>query len=144
MRLVVGAAVFSAARPGNSALRIFFIGYSGCAVQTQNSPRRKGGLGTTISFRRPAAVDREIGAGNRFSRIGAKIDGEARYFFDGDKFLGGLRSQNDIALDLLFGHAARLGGIGDLLLDQRSPDITGADAVGGDAESGELQGDCLG
>src|SRR3984957_13610280 len=116
MRFGFGTAFCSGARPGNSDDNILIMRL-----------RR--------SLRGPAAVDREIGAGDRLRHVGAKIDGEARNLFDRDEFLGRLRRQNHVALDLLFGYAARFRGIRYLLLDQRRPHITGADAVAGDAES---------
>src|SRR3984957_5731777 len=125
MRFGFGTASCSGARPGNSDDNILIMRL-----------RR--------SLRGPAAVDREIGAGDRLRHVGAKIDGEARHFFDGDEFLGRLRRQNHVALDLFFGYAARFRGIRYLLLDQRGPYITGADAVAGHAEGGKLERDSLG
>src|SRR5580692_10556102 len=105
------------ARPGNSDERILIMRW-----------RR--------SRRGPAAVDRKIGAGDRLRGVGAEINGKARDLVDGDEFLGRLRRQNHIALDLFFRHAARFRRIGNLLLDQRRPDVAGADAVAGDAKGG--------
>src|SRR3984885_1908403 len=127
MRFGFGTAFCSGARPGTSDESIFIM----------QSPGSR-------SLRGPAAVDREIGAGNRLRHVGAKIDGEARHLLDGDEFLGRLRRQYHVALDLFFGYAARFRRIRYLLLDQRRPNIAGADAVTGHAEGGELERDGLG
>src|SRR5580704_6327519 len=125
MRLGFGAAFRSGARPGNNdeSILIMRLCRSLCG---------------------PAAVDREIGAGDRLCRVGAKIDGEARNLLDGDEFLGRLRRQYHVALDLFFGYAARFRRVRDLLLDQRRPHIAGADAVAGHAKGCELECDGLG
>ena len=41
-------------------------------------------------------------------RVGAKVDGKRGDFVDGDEFLGRLRGEQHVALDLFLGHAARL------------------------------------
>jgi hypothetical protein len=58
--------------------------------------------------------------------------------------LGRLRIEDDVVDDLLTRHVTRLHRVRDLMLDERRPDITGRDAIGGDAESCELQGDGFG
>ena len=65
--------------------------------------------------------------------------GERRHFLHGDEFPGRLRGEQHVALDLLLGDAARPGGLRDLPLDQRRPDIARADRVRGDALLGDFQ-----
>src|SRR5258708_40062659 len=66
------------ARPGNSDERILIMRW-----------RR--------SRRGPAAVDGQIGAGDRLRRVRAEVDGKARDLVDGDEFLGRLLRQDHIA-----------------------------------------------
>ena len=61
-----------------------------------------------------------------------------------DEFFGRLRGQQHVVDDLLFGEIARIHGIGDLFLDQRRPDIAGADTVTGDLEARKLERHGLG
>src|SRR3984957_2443254 len=95
-------------------------------------------------LRGPTAVDRYVGAGDLGRRIRAEKDRQRRHLLDGDELLGGLRRQQHVVLDLLLGHVAGLHGFGNLLLDQRRPDIAGADAVGGGAERRQLERHRLG
>ena len=53
------------------------------------------------SRRRPAAVDREIGAGDLRGGVRAEIDGERGDLVDGDELLGRLRRQHHVVDDLL-------------------------------------------
>src|ERR1700740_2036791 len=83
-------------------------------------------------LRGPAAVDREVGAGDLRRVVAAEKQRQRRDLFGGDELLGRLRRQQHVVDDLLPGHVARLHGVGNLLLDQWRPDIAGTDAVAGD------------
>ena len=71
-------------------------------------------------------------AGNLRSIFRAKEYGEGADLFDGDKLLCGLRLQDDFVNDFFLGHAARLGGVGNLFFHERRFHITGTDGVAGD------------
>ena len=72
-------------------------------------------------------------------RIRTQEDRQRRDLFDGDELLGGLRFEQHIVDDLLLRQSARFHGVGNLLLDQRRPDIAGADAIDGNAVCRDLQ-----
>src|ERR1700756_2330338 len=92
----------------------------------------------------PSAVDRQIGSGDLGGGIGAEVDGKRGHLLDGDEFLGRLRLEENVVLDLFGRHVARLHRVRDLLFDQRGPDIAGADAIRGDAEGRDFERDRLG
>src|SRR3546814_7642257 len=62
-----------------------------------------------------------------------------RSLLHGHELLGRLSRKQHIVHHLLAGHAARLHRVGDLLFDERRPDIAGADAIGGHAEGRKLK-----
>ena len=71
-------------------------------------------------------------------------DGEGGDVGDLHELLGRLGVEQDVVHHLLARHPARLHRVGDLPLDQRRPDIAGADAVGGDPGVGDFERDGLG
>ena len=89
-------------------------------------------------MRGPAAVDGEKRACHRGRHWCRKINSESRDFLDSYKTLGRLRLEQDVANDLFFGNAARLGRVGNLLPDQRSQDVARADRVDRDAVRAEI------
>src|SRR3984893_6268877 len=95
-------------------------------------------------LRGPAAVDREVGAGDWGGVVAAEKQGEGCDLLGGDELLGRLRGQQHVVDYLLLGQVARLHGLRNLVLDQRRPDITRADAVAGDLEGRKLQRHRLG
>src|SRR5579859_7295969 len=95
-------------------------------------------------LRGPAAVDREIGAGDLRSIVAAEVQRQGSDLVRGDELLGRLRGEQHVLDDLLLGHVARLHRLRDLMLDQRGPDIAGRDAVAGDLELRKLERDRLG
>ena len=60
------------------------------------------------------------------------------------KRLFGLGREQHVADHLLAADAARLGGVADLVLDQRRPHVAGADRVAGDVVLGAFERDRLG
>jgi uncharacterized membrane protein YfcA len=90
-------------------------------------------------LRGPAAVDREIGAGDLGGIVAAQEQRKGCDLFRRHELLGRLRVEEHVLDDLLLGHVARLHGLRDLVLDQRRPDIARADAVAGDFEGRKLQ-----
>src|SRR5690606_33862584 len=95
-------------------------------------------------FRRPATVDRVVGAVDVLRLVAAQEHRERGDFLGLDELPGGLLGEQHLADDLLAGHAARGHGVGDLVFDQRGPDVAGADAVGGDAVFGQFEREHLG
>ena len=91
----------------------------------------------------PAAIDGDMGAVDRFCRIGGEEKRDGCHLVGADEFLGRLEFQHDIGFHLRFADAAGLGCVGDLLFDQRRQHIAGADRVGGDAVFGDLKRDGL-
>src|SRR5229473_7353418 len=95
-------------------------------------------------LRGPAAVDREVGAGDLGGVVATEKQRQGCDLLGGDELLGRLRRQQHVVDDLLLGHATRLHGLWNLVLDQRRPDVTRADAVAGDLEGRNLQRHGLG
>src|SRR6185437_2920084 len=74
-------------------------------------------------LRGPAAVDREVGAGDLRRVIAAQEQRQSRDLLRGDELLGRLGFEENVVDDLFLGHVARLHGVRNLMLDQRRPDI---------------------
>ena len=98
-----------------------------------------GGVRRLELLRGPAAVDRVVGAGDLGGVVAAQEQRQRCDLLRGDELLGRLRLEQHVLDDLLLGHVARLHGVGDLVLDQRRPDIAGADAVAGDLVGRKLR-----
>ena len=94
--------------------------------------------------RGPAAVHAEVGAGDRRRLVAAQEQRQRRDLFGRDEPLGRLGGEQHVVDHLLAGQAAGLHRVGDLVLDQRRPDIAGRDAIDGDAVARGLQRDRLG
>ena len=92
----------------------------------------------------PAAIDGEIRAVDLGGSGRAEETGEGSDFLGGDEFLGRLGGEEDICFHLFLGHAAGLGGIGNLAFDQGGEDIARADGVAAHAVDGAFQGRGLG
>src|SRR5262245_56706860 len=88
-------------------------------------------MGRPISVRGPAAVDRQGGPGDGLRRVAGEEDGEGADLAGPGEFPGRLVGQQHLLDDPVAGDAVRLGLVLDLLLDQRRPDVAGADGVGG-------------
>src|SRR5262245_47333811 len=99
---------------------------------------------TSRSVRGPAAVDRQHRAGNRGRFVGAQERGQRSDLLDRDELARRLCREQHIAHDLLFGNAARLRGVRDLLFDERRTHVSRADRVHRDALLGDFERDCLG
>ena len=93
------------------------------------------GWGCCRSVRGPAAVDRQRGAGDRGGSVAAQEHGERTDLLDRCEAFVRLLLQEDVADHLLPWDVMGPGLLGDLLLDQRRPDVAGADGVAGDAVS---------
>jgi hypothetical protein len=93
---------------------------------------------------RPAAVDREVGAGDLRGVLAAQEQRQRSHLLDRDEFLRRLGREQDVVDHLIPIYVARLHRVRDLLLHQRRPDVAGADAVAGDLRPGELQRHRLG
>ncbi len=85
-----------------------------------------------------------VGAGDLGGIVAAQKQRQCGDLLRGHELLGRLRVKQHVLDDLLLGHVARLHGLGDLVLDQRRPDIARADAVAGDLEGRKLQRHRLG
>ena len=76
--------------------------------------------------------------------VAAQEQRQRRDLLGRDEALGRLGGEQHVVHHLLAGQAARLHRVGDLVLDQRRPDIAGRDAIDGDAVARRLQRDRLG
>ena len=85
------------------------------------------------------AIHRDVGAGDLGGGVGAEKDRDRGDLFGGDELLGGLGRQHYVLDHLFAGEAAGSHGIGNLMLHQRSPDVTGTDRVDCNPECGGLQ-----
>src|SRR3569833_4636710 len=81
----------------------------------------------TSSVRGPAASDRQARAGDGAAVRAAEKRGERADLARLREGLGGHVLQEHVLDHLVLGDAVGLGLLVDLLLDQRGPDVTGAD-----------------
>src|SRR5262249_42119664 len=102
------------------------------SIGTEKAPGALPARRSQFLLRGPAAVDREIGAGDLGGIVAAQEQRKGCDLFRCHELLGRLRVEEHVLDDLLLGHVARLHGLWDLVLDQRRPDITGTNAVAGD------------
>ena len=95
-------------------------------------------------FGHPTAIHVVIGACDIPRLMTAQEQRQSGQIFGLDKLLGRLAHQHHIVDHLFARHPACFHRIGDLILDQRRPDITGADAVCGNAMRRQFQRKRLG
>ena len=81
-----------------------------CTAMQRHAPG-DAGIDDGALLRGPAAVDREVGAGDLRRVVAAQEQRQRRDLLRGDEFLGRLRVQQHVLDDLLLGHAARLHGL---------------------------------
>ena len=120
----------------------------GAGRHAASSKRQRAGCADRIAARAYAAVQPPsmlrlapvIDAG----LVAAQEQRERGDFLGRDEALGRLGGEQHVVHHLLAGQAARLHRVGDLVLDQRRPDIAGRDAIDGDAVARRLQRDRLG
>src|SRR5579885_2497462 len=118
-------------RPAGRGMRAGFAEVS----RLSGRSRMLASIGVSLprSMRRPAAVDRERGAGDRGRGVAAEEDGERTQFLHAGEAFGGLLGEKHVPDHLIARDAVTLCLVVDLLLDQRRPDVAGTDCIAGDA-----------
>src|ERR1700753_494224 len=97
-----------------------------------------------MSVRRPAAIDRQRGAGDRRSALATKEGNSSRDLLDGHEALGRLLRQQDLANGLIAADAMRLRLAFYLALNEWRPYIARTYRIAGHAILGCFQCDHLG
>src|SRR5260221_4817958 len=98
-----------------------------------------GSFSSVASMRRPAAIDRQSGTGDRGGVIAAQERHQGADFRGLGEGLVRLLGQQDVADDLVAIDAMGLGLVLDLLLDQWRPDVAGANGIGAEHGLGRVK-----